>query len=272
MLEAAKKVFFFVGDTCGISSDRYVDNEAVPDSVKIDRLNDIPREFFLQCQTGQEKYQSKFFNSIPNFVIKNFPQWLDVRRSTVTFQDMSGIIKKGGSKTSKVFKVTTSEEYMPQVYKNICLHIKNVDSDVVWEEHRQLAAQQMLFEAGIGLPRYISGENWYIEPWVEGVHKCNDAQKMAQVVAIMHKLPNTWFRQFKTKVIKKLPILAYASEGSHVWPLTNKINEYNKYKRVHKFLQIAGFEPLSEAGQKVVFSHANLSEKNVISTPEGGLY
>jgi len=219
VLQPLKRVFFFVGDSCGISSDRYVDNGSIiPDSVKIDRLNYIPQEFFMECQTGQEKYHSKFFNAIPNFVIKNFPPWLDVIRSTITFEDVSG---KEGSKT---FKVTTSEDYMPQVYKTICLHIKNIDSDEAWEESRKLIAQKILFEAGIALPRYISGANWYIEPWVEGVHKCNDAKRMAQLVAKMHNLPTDWYKQFRTKVIKKLPILAYASEGSHVWPLTSKLS------------------------------------------------
>jgi len=267
VLNPFKRVFFFVGDSCGISSDRYVDNSSsITDSVKIDRLLDIPREFFMQCQSGQEKYQSKFFNYLPNFVIKNFAQWIDVRISTITFEEVSG---KEGSKT---FKVITSEQYMPQVYKTICLHIKGNDSDEAWEEGRKLAAQKILFEAGIALPRYISGENWYIEPWVEGIHKCYDAKRMAQIVATMHNLPTDWYRPFRTKVIKKLPILAYASEGSHVWPLTSKFSQYYKYKRLHKYLQIAGFEPLSTAGRQIVTSHANLNEKNLISTPEGGIY
>jgi len=267
VIESAKRVFFFVGDTCGISSDRYVDNgHVIPDSVKLDRINDLPREFFVQCQEGQEKYQSKYFNSIPNFVIKNFAQWIDVRRSTITFQE----VRCNGD--SKIFKVSTSEEYMPQVYKNICLRIKNVENKEPWEENRQLLAQKLLFEAGIALPRYISGENWYIEPWVEGVQKCNDSKRMAEIVAQMHNLPTSWYRQFKTKVVEKLPILAYASEGSHVWPLTCKLSQYNKYKRLHKYLQVAGYEPLSAAGQQLVFSHSKVSEKNLISTPEGSLY
>jgi len=41
---------------------------------------------------------------------------------------------------------------------------------------------------------------------------------------------------------------------------------------LHKYLQIAGFEPLSTPGRQIVFSHANLNEKNLISTSEGGIY
>lgn len=266
-MDSVKNIVFFISNTCGITSQRPIDNGGnIPNSMKIERVNTMPKEFFKQCKPGHARKSFQFFNAVQNFVVKVFPQWCDVRRSTIEVKNISG---NGGSST---FKVTTTEDYMPEEFKHICLHVRSVDNAGPWAEDCMMEAQKLLFEAGVGVPRYISGENWYIEPWVEGVHKCNDAKKMAEMTAKVHKLPTEWYEVYRRKIVYEVPILTMASKGSHIWPLTNKLSWYKKYKKAHKFMQIAGFEPISEAGKQVVFTHGNIHENNLLSTPEGNTY
>jgi len=157
------------------------------------------------------------------------------------------------------------------------------------------AAQKILWEYGLGVPRLISGKDWYIEPFItqaeppllpDGqIHKRTkvegpvkggkiirhgwDPELFAKLLADMHKIPTDWFEPHRELLQEKYPHLKQAPLGSHIWLFTTRLGWYNNYKPSWEAWQNAGFEPLSEAGKRVVTVHGDFHNGNKLVKDDG---
>merc|ERR1712232_9265 len=68
------------------------------------------------------------------------------------------------------------------------------------------------------------------------------------------------------------PVLKDARLGCHIWTFTTRMAWYGHKKEHGKFWQDAGFEPLSEAGKKLVCGHSDLHRRNIICDKNEKIY
>lgn len=130
-----------------------------------------------------------------------------------------------------------------------------------------MESHKVFWKKDFAVPRFISGTNWYIEPFLDGleVQENMDAVDWGEVLATMHKeLPIDWYDKHREIKYEKWPALKKAPKGSHIWEFTCRSEWFELYKDFHAFWISAGYEPLSEAGKRIVTTHGDFHSGNVL--------
>lgn len=225
--------------------------------------------YFQNCRK-EDLCMKKNFKSdekeIRRLIARNFAPWKGVDCTTkVDIKDCSG---KGGSRT---YIISTEDNNIQSEYKKLIFHKRTMDRVDPLTEKRMCDAQKALWESDVGVPRYVSGKDWYLEPFVEGLVGWDvpkdlvDPLVYATVLAKAHKNTSTkWFEKHRKRAIEQFPVLKDAHPGSHIWLFTTRMSWYKEHEAHHKFWQNCGFEPLSEAGKRIVTVHGDIHKANVI--------
>jgi len=141
-------------------------------------------KYFQKCR--EEYYDFEFFDGkkspktpeetkiqIIDLIANNFEPWKNVDNKKVEQKDISG---HGGSRT---YAFTANDENVQENYRKLIFHKRNLDEKDPLTEERMCDAQKAFYDSGVGVPRYISGKNWYIEPFIEESNK--EVPHMAKV-------------------------------------------------------------------------------------------
>lgn len=127
----------------------------------------------------------------------------------------------GGSKTLKV-RIPASDDDGEAL--DVCLHLRPADcSDFTMR--RLCQASNVFFMAGCNAGRFVSGGNWYIEPWV-GSRNLSQGEpttldewyKMGKLLASIHSIPTDWFNKFREELCESHSGLSKVDHGSLIWP------------------------------------------------------
>merc|ERR1712232_1276628 len=127
-----------------------------------------------------------------------------------------------------------------------------------------------MWESGVANPRLISGKNWWVEQFVEGLCGWGNADKVneldyAVLMAKLHKNTATeWFEKHRQRAIQMYPILKDTPIGSHAWLFVTRMSWFKRFEHSHEYFTKTGFEPLSEAGKRFVVVHGDIHPANVI--------
>lgn len=203
----------------------------------------------------KKKKKSDGTSYVIDIVTQVLLDWTDITRENITVKNISGA---GGSNTY----VATAYAGDESKKKQVCVHIRRKEEQDPITERRMEAAQKTMWEHGVAVPRIISGDYWYIEPFVDNCPEKSTNEDMAKLLADIHRVPTEWFEPFRKELIDMYPHLAEAKLGSHVWLFSTRLEWYNEYKKSWKFWQDAGFEPLSEAARKYVTVHSDFHGGN----------
>jgi len=61
----------------------------------------------------------------------------------------------------------TDDENVPEKYRKLIFHQRRLCPKDPLTEERWCDGQQAFYNSGVGVPRFVSGKNWYIEPFIE---------------------------------------------------------------------------------------------------------
>ena len=213
------------------------------------------REDFEQMHKGD-------LSSYIDLVIKVIPQWKDVKRKLVSIKEKS-ICPYSGSKS---YIVSTEDKFIAYEYKKLVFHSRNLDKIDPFAEQRICDAQKTLWKQDLTPARFISGKDWYIEPYTKPtIIEFNDTSTWIELIAKLHNnVKIDWFEEHKQSTIQIYPKLSYARSGSHIWPCTTKPEWFNKFADKMEYWQNAGLVPLSEAAKRIVTCHGNLKMDNTV--------
>merc|ERR1712167_305836 len=102
------------------------------------------------------------------------------------------------------------------------------------------------------------GVGWHNEDKV-------DKLDYAVLMAKLHKNTATeWFEKHRQRAIEMYPVLKDTPIGSHTWLFVTRMSWFKHYEHSHQFFTQAGFEPLSEAGKRIVVVHGDIHPANAI--------
>lgn len=137
--------------------------------------------------------------------------------------------------------------------KKVVIHARDPDG---WDDddgcaNRIETIQKIFWGAGLAPPRFVSAQDWYIEPWIQDrsfgglelwvgrkfpkTKQRLDARRAAKLLARIHQIPIDWFAPFKAKIIQQLPSLIKAHAGSHIWVYAIRLWWYGQYQKFHPF-------------------------------------
>lgn len=86
------------------------------------------------------------------------------------------------------------------------------------------------------------------------------------MLAMVHLTPTQWYKDFKSSITQKFPILNTVSDGSHIWTYLNKpMAEYFNIilNEDNKDIFLKEFEPLSPAAKKIVTTHGDFCPTSI---------
>jgi len=146
-----------------------------------DKIIDTEEKYFQKCSEEYSDFKVKTTVKPEesekiqrtNLIANTFEPWKNVDSSKVEEKDISG---HGGSRT---YMLTANDENVQEKYKKLVFHQRSLDDKDPLTEERMCDAQKAYYDCGVGVPRYISGKNWYIEPYIEDSQK--EVPHMAKV-------------------------------------------------------------------------------------------
>merc|ERR1711862_489625 len=127
-----------------------------------DKIIDTQEKYFQKCL--DEYYEIENLDTKEHkidLIVNVFEPWRNVDKTKVEQKDCSG---HGGSKT---YVFTANDQSVQEKYKKLIFHQRNLDDKDPLTEERMCDAQKAFYDSGVAIPRYVSGKDWYIEPYIE---------------------------------------------------------------------------------------------------------
>jgi hypothetical protein len=121
------------------------------------------------------------------------------------------------------------------------------------------------------------GQTWYIEPCAGQDFHPNedgsDTEKVAILSAKFHKSGTEWWHDYKKEVLPNYPGLEKFPNGDTVfYSVVNRdLEMFIKNDIALGFLAANGYQPVSEAGKRVVTSHGDFHPGNMLTQEDGTL-
>ena len=143
---------------------------------------------------------------------------------------------------------------------------------------RQRAAHKLFSEAGFS-PRRIAedpGKEWFVEEWAGSNLVLEDVsielvEEVARLTARTHAIDTAWYDDIRRRQCERYPALREAPKGSHIWfyaafpqHFTDQLSEKMLRKWIH-----AGPAPRTEVGSRLVTTHGDVHQANLVRTCEG---
>lgn len=220
------------------------------------------------------------------------PGWKVLDKSRFKLKNISGL---GGSRTYLIDSNPKSSDTAPAHSRIVLRARQKTQDDDPYQEIRMETSQKVLYDHGLAIPRLFEGKTFNIEPCVDDARpklgwfqslllnvvcapiEKGDFKKFAVLLAKIHQVPTDWFEPIREGLQKQYPLLQGAVPGSHVWIMTSRMEWWGKWRanmsnEVIQFYLDATREPLSEAGRRVITSHGDYHEQNVIIEKSTGKY
>jgi len=192
--------------------------------------------------------------------------WAEVDEAGIEVADISG------RSWNKTFRVTAPGEADP---KTVILAV-NKEAVAEQESHeRLLAVQKVVAEAGLTGAR-LSGDDAF-EVTISGdsgtpVPADKTHKDLAELLAKVHAVDPAWFDATKEKAGEKHECLKEAIAGAPIWWFaTHAAMLEGMDEEKLKDWAADCYEPLSEAGKKVVTCHGMYERENVLVKADGAL-
>jgi len=220
------------------------------------------------------------------------PGWKAIDQKRISLKDISGY---GGSRTFMVEIKPRSADKAPEHTKIILRARKATQDDDPYQEQRMESSQKVLYDAGLAIPRLFEGKTFNIEPCVEDLRPQNgwfksfifnimcvdtpkgEQAKFAALLAKVHKVPTEWYEPIRQGLQTQYPMLKTIGNGSHAWIITSRLEWWGVWRKKMTNEEIQFYfdctrEPLSEAGKKIITSHGDFHEGNVMIDKPTGKY
>ena len=137
---------------------------------------------------------------------------------------------------------------------------------------RAHAAAEVFAAHGFGPRRLAQDAEWFIEPW-EGsgqpvIRSVAEFRELGAFVARYHdQLPTEWYEPWRTKLRQRVPALQSAALGCHVWWWAARPDTWLVDLDDECLAMWASdyfFEPQTDVGRRLVTSHGDLNEGNML--------
>lgn len=241
---------------------------------------------------GYEELEMTDTKAWLNVAWEVMPGWKVLDKSRFKLKDISGL---GGSRTYLINSNPKSSDKTP-AHPIIVLRARRRTQDIdPYQDLRMETAQKVLYDHGLAIPRLFEGRTFNIEPCVEDARPnpnwfkklfmnivCSpiekgDFSKFAKLLAKIHQVPTDWFEPIREGLQKQFPLLKGAVPGSHVWIMTSRMEWWGTWRanlteEVIRFYLDATREPLSAAGKRVITSHGDYHDQNVMIEKSTGNY
>jgi len=152
------------------------------------------------------------------------------------------------------------------------MHGQMIETDSV---KRTEAASAVFAREGVAPQRLALGTDWYIEgwagdqPWLERKITEAEVRGAARLLARIHAIDPAWYDEHRDTICEHVPLLREAPLGSHMWCVASRELEKFKTKEQEAVIRkyfLAGREPSSPAGRRIVTSHGDYHDRNFVST------
>lgn len=196
--------------------------------------------------------------------------WAEVPNTEISVKNISGAGR------SATYMMTAPEGTNP---RRLIMHNKNISTDEaeMANERRQERIVHEISKMGATPGRLAEGQTWYIEPCAgQDFHPADDGsdtEKVAKLCARFHKADVSWWAEYKKEVLPRYPGLEKFPNGDPVF-----------YSVVNRDLEMIitdpasvegcythRYEPISEAGKRVVTSHGDFHNGNMLRQEDGSL-
>jgi hypothetical protein len=251
-----------------------------------------PSSKYFTWVEGYEELEMTDTKAWVNVAWEVMPGWKVLAKSRFKLKDISGL---GGSKTYLINSNPKSSDKTPAHPSIVLRARKRTQDEDPYQEVRMETSQKVLYDHGLAIPRLFEGRTFTIEPCVEDARpklgwfkkllmnvvcapiEKGEVSKFAKLLAKIHQVPTDWFEPIREDLQKKYPLLQSAVPGSHVWIATSRMEWWgtwraNMTEEVIRFYLDATREPLSAAGKRVVTSHGDYHDQNVMIEKSTGNY
>ena len=132
-----------------------------------------------------------------------------------------------------------------------------------------VTSHKVLYENGLSTPRYVSGDNWWIEPFYETVKDGITTVEMAKLLAKIHKCPTDWYKPFREQLKKIHPVLQKTTDNSFMYAIMKsnwmRLNSFDDPFVQEHLIEYDKFIPRSEVGRRIVSKHNDFHHGNILN-------
>jgi len=196
--------------------------------------------------------------------------WKDVPNTEISVKNVSGAGR------SATYMMKAPEGTNP---RRLIMHNKNLSDDPaeIANEQRQERIVAEISATGATPGRLAEGQTWYIEPCAgQDFHPAedgSDTEAVARLCATFHKSGTGWWADFKKDVEPRYPGIEKFPNGDPIFYSTVNMDLEMIISSPESLAGNLAFrvEPISEAGKRVVTSHGDFHNGNMLRTDDGGL-
>lgn len=196
--------------------------------------------------------------------------WAHVEKAEINVKNVSGAGR------SATYMMTAPEGTNP---RRIIMHNKNISTDEaeMANERRQERIVHAISVTGATCGRLAEGQTWYIEPCAGQDFHPNqdgsDTEKVAILSAKFHRSGTEWWHEYKKEVMPRYPGIEKFPNGDPVfYSVVNRdVDMFITNDMSLGFLAAMGYQPVSEAGKRVVTSHGDFHPGNMLTQEDGTL-